>query len=160
MHPPIVKGNPYPIYFHVLCGESSKRHWGKYDDINPLSQSLFQTLRSNWSSHVLPSGRGQGTFQPVCLRAFGSSCLQQCRGREGRVYYLWRKCCFASFLLAGPHREHMLPLFLDLPTRAISTPFPKSFLEDLANAWTDAAGTASPCECELCHESYCGEGRV
>lgn len=43
MCPPIWEGNLYPIYFHVLYGESSERHWGKYDDSSFLSQPLFKS---------------------------------------------------------------------------------------------------------------------
>lgn len=59
----------------------------------------------------------------------------------------------ATVLRVGPHREHMLPVFLNLPTRVNATPCPQSLLEDLAKVWLDAAGTASACGCQMCHES-------
>lgn len=37
---------------HVFCGESSKRYWENYDDLNPFSQPLFQILDSSWTSYV------------------------------------------------------------------------------------------------------------
>lgn len=85
MYPPIWEGNLYPVYFHVLCDESSERHWGKYDDISLLSQSLFQILDSIWTYHVFHVLEGvQGTFQSVCLSAFDGSCHWWSRGRERR----------------------------------------------------------------------------
>lgn len=69
-----------------------------------------------------------------------------------RLHYLIGSTTLPVFACWAPGNT-FFPLFLNLPARANAIPFPKSLLEDLANTWTDAAGTASLCEDQLCHRS-------
>lgn len=123
IHPPVVKGNSYPIYFHIHCGESSKRHWGKYDNIHPLSQPLSQVLDSNWSSRVCHTLGGGTVHSHLCAYVLlvVATVRDAMAGREGmgKIYCLCGACCFASFMLAGPHRKYVAPLFRSAPPEPI-----------------------------------------
>lgn len=115
IHPHVVKGNSYPIYFHVHCGESSKRHGGKYDDPPPFLSHVSGPGQQLKFTSVSLSVRGHGTFSSVCLRAFGGSHHPWCRG--------WERRCVEDLLPVrggllcqfptcwAPQRTYAAPLF-------------------------------------------------
>lgn len=110
MYPPIWEGNP--LHFHVLCGESSKRHWVKYDDISLLSQPLFQFLISSQTLYVFHAGEGARY-----ILVFVFKCLwwelptKPWTGEEVlEDSFSVREHCFPCLLPTGPQRMSVVPL--------------------------------------------------
>lgn len=147
---------PYLIYFHVRCGESSKRHWEQYDDINPLSEPLFQALDSNWSSHGSHILGGGKVHSSLCVKVLlvGATVSDAVGRREGgkdsRPVRGVPLCqCPASWAPQGTYVAAIFKSAHQSQYYAFSqvTPWGSGY------CLIDAAGTASPCWCWLCHRS-------